>query len=46
MQTLEKCPDYSGVIWMFNPVKYKTAKDKFKVVSDSGISDEVEWSAL
>lgn len=46
VQTLEKCPDYSGVIWMFNPVKYKTAKDKFKVVSDSGISDEVEWSAL
>ncbi len=46
VQTLEKCPDSTGVIWLFAPVKYKTANDKFKVVSDGGISDEVEWKAL
>lgn len=46
IQTLEKCPDSTGVIWTFSPVKYKTASDKFKVISDNGTADEVEWKAL
>lgn len=46
VQTLDKCPDETGVIWTFAPVKYKTANDKFKVVSDNGVTDEVEWKAL
>lgn len=46
VQKLDKCPDSTGVIWTFDAVKYKTDSDKFKVVSDNGTTDEVEWKAL
>lgn len=46
VEKLEKCPSPTGVIWTFKPIKYKTSSDTFKVVSDTGASDEVEWKAL
>lgn len=46
VEKLEKCPSPTGVVWTFKPVSFKTSSDKFKVVSDTGASDEVEWKAL
>ena len=46
VQTLDSCPDVSGVIWTFEGVSYKTDSDTFRVVSDSGTTDEVTWKAL
>lgn len=43
---LDSCPNETGVIWTFPPMKYKTERDTFKVTADDGTTDEVTWSAL
>lgn len=48
VQTLKACPDVSGVIWTFNPVKFQNTTDHFQVealMSDGSLYyDEVCFS--
>lgn len=46
VQTLDSSGEISGVIWKFKPLKFQTASDTFRVVSDSGKFDEVTFATF
>ncbi len=43
VETLNGSGEKTGVIWNFKPISFTSQKDSFKVVSDNGTADEVEF---
>lgn len=46
IETKQNSGEKTGVIWTFGPMKFKSLKDTFKVLSNNNVSDEITWKSI